>query len=167
VRPGLALYGCLPHPDFSSFVDLRAVMTLRTHILLIKPVAVGGGVGYGHRFRPARPSRVAVVPVGYAQGYPRALGDRAVALVRGSFAPVAGAVSMDYLTLDVTDVPAARVGDEVILWGGRGPDRIDVMDLGAKAGTIGYELLARVSPTIRRETVGSPHHLHSEEDPSP
>ena len=163
VRPGLLLYGCLPHPRFATRIRVAPVMTLRTRIAQIVNAAPGEGVGYGHRFVAARPTRLAALAIGYGQGYPRSLSQGGSVLVRGCHAPVAGAVSMDHVTVDVTEVPGAAEGDEVVLWGrDRGadaadprPDRvreIDVMELAARAGTIGYELLTRVGGRVERVT---------------
>jgi alanine racemase len=139
-------------------------MTLRTRIAQIVNAAPGEGVGYGHRFVAARPTRLAALAIGYGQGYPRSLSQGGSVLVRGCRAPVAGAVSMDHVTVDVTEVPGAAEGDEVVLWGRDAdaadaadprPDRvreIDVMELAARAGTIGYELLTRVGGRVERVT---------------
>ncbi|MDG2306544.1 MAG: alanine racemase [Candidatus Binatia bacterium] len=146
VRPGLLLYGCLPQrrPDPSvPSLDLRPVMELKTRILHVKTAPRGVGVGYGWTFETERETRLAIVPVGYGQGYPRALSNRGEVSVRGKRAPVAGTVSMDHTTIDVTEIEDAQPGDEVTLWGG--PDGPDVMDLAERAGTIGYELLTRIA----------------------
>lgn len=144
VRIGLLLYGCLPGSlDVSAGPpDLKPVMELRTHILHLKTAPAGSGVGYGWTFRTPRETRLAVLPVGYAQGYPRALSNQAEVAVRGQRAPVVGAISMDHTTIDVTDIDGAACGDEVTLWGGT--DGPEVMDLAERAGTIGYELLTRI-----------------------
>ncbi len=141
VRPGLLLYGCLP-PPWVGELDLKPVMELKTRILHVKTVPAGSKVGYGWTYETTRESRLAVLPVGYGQGYPRALSNRAEVSLRGGRAPVVGTISMDHTTIDVTEIEGARLGDEVTLWGGtHGPD---VMDLATRAGTIGYELLTRI-----------------------
>jgi alanine racemase len=159
VRPGLLLYGCLPHPRFSADVRVEPVMGLRTRVAQILEADPGEGVGYGHRFVTARPTRLAALAIGYGQGYPRSLSEGGYVLIRGRRAPVAGRVSMDHVTVDVTDVDGAAEGDEVVLWGrardggAAGTDDaagIDVMELAERAGTIGYELLTRVGGRIER-----------------
>ena len=125
-------------------------MHLRTRIVQLKTIPAGDRVGYGHTYAATRPTRLAVLPVGYAIGYPRALSNRGEVLVRGRRAPVAGTISMDHVTIDVTDVPDAAEGDVVTLWGSDGAAHLDVMELGARAGTIGYELLTCVSPRTPR-----------------
>lgn len=156
VRPGLLLYGCLPHPRFAADARVEPVMGLRTRIAQILEAAPGEGVGYGHRFVTARPTRLAALAIGYGQGYPRSLSESGYVLIRGRRAPVAGRVSMDHVTVDVTDIADAAEGDEVVLWG-RARDAgagevtgIDVMELAERAGTIGYELLTRVGGRVER-----------------
>ncbi len=155
VRVGLLLYGCAPHPALAAGLDLRPAMRLVTRVAQVKHIPAGDRVGYGWSFTARRPTTIAVLPVGYALGYPRALSNRAHVLVRGRRAPVVGAVSMDHVTLDVTDVPGVAPGDPVVLWGSDGNERIDVMELGALAGTIGYELLTGVSPRTPRVHLSS------------
>lgn len=150
VRAGIALYGGSPSPQLAGRLDLAPVMSLQTRIVQLKTIPAGDRVGYGHTWAATRPTRLAVVPVGYAIGYPRALSNRGEVLVRGRRAPVAGIVSMDHVTIDVSDVPDAAEGDVVTLWGTDGTQRLDVMELGARAGTIGYELLTCVSPRAPR-----------------
>lgn len=154
VRPGLLLYGCLPHPSFAATAHVAPVMTLRTRIAQIVHANGGEGVGYGHRFVASRPSRLAALAIGYGQGYPRALSREGWVFVRGQRAPIAGTISMDHVTVDVTDVPGVSEGDEVLLWGRARTDEgevaIDVMELAARAGTIGYELLTRVGDRVTR-----------------
>jgi alanine racemase len=155
VRPGLLLYGCLPHPSFAATASVEPVMTVRTRIAQILTADVSEGVGYGHRFVAARPTRLAALAIGYGQGYPRALSRDGYVLVRGRRAPIAGTVSMDHVTVDVTDIAEASEGDEVLLWGRERAGAaeaaaIDVMELATRAGTIGYELLAGVGDRVTR-----------------
>jgi alanine racemase len=159
VRPGLLLYGCLPHPRFASLVRVEPVMGLRTRIAQISDAAPGEGIGYGHRFVATRPTRLAALAIGYGQGYPRSLSQGGYVLLRGQRAPIVGAVSMDHITVDVTDVAGAAEGDDVVLWGrardgaeggAGGIAQIDVMELATRAGTIGYELLTRVGGRVER-----------------
>ena len=150
VRAGIALYGGAPSPHLAGRLDLEPVMSLRTRVLQVKTIPAGDRVGYGHTYAATRPTRLAVLPVGYAICYPRALSNRGEVLVRGRRAPVAGTVSMDHVTVDVTDVPDVAEGDVVTLWGSDGAQHLDVMELGARAGTIGYELLTCVSPRTPR-----------------
>lgn len=151
VRAGVALYGVSPDDAVSSeTLGVRPAMTLGARIIAVQNVSPGEAVGYGSRWKAARPSRIAVVACGYADGYPRSMPDGAPVWVEGRIAPLAGAVSMDMLTIDVTDVPEAQVGSRVELWG----RHIPVNDLARRCGTIGYELLcalARRVPFVIRE----------------
>lgn len=160
VRPGLALYGAMP----SRVVDLPGLepaLRLTTRIMAVHEIAVGTGVSYGALWRAARPSRIATLPVGYADGYPRHVQD-AQALLAGRRVPVVGAVCMDMLMIDVTDVPAgqATVGATVTLLGRDGEQEITVDELAASAGTVNYEILCGISKRVPRilldSTVSSP-----------
>ncbi|MFM7737238.1 MAG: alanine racemase [Alphaproteobacteria bacterium] len=149
VRPGLVLYGALPSPDLADRIGLRPVMQLRATVLQRKDLPPGHGVGYGSTHRMADHGHVAVLHLGYAQGVPRALSNRGVAILRGKPAPIVGLVSMDHTTIDVTGIPDARVGDEAILWGSDVKGN-DVMSVARLAGTIGYELLTGVPASLPR-----------------
>jgi len=121
-------------------------MRFVTRVITCRAVAPGGAVGYGGTFVARRPSVIATLPVGYADGYPRALSNRGQVAVRGARVPIAGRVCMDQTMIDVTDVPGVAPGDEVVLWGGALP----VEEVAACAETIPYELLARVGARVPR-----------------
>ena len=151
VRPGLLVYGCHPQgPAAADAVGLRPALRLRTAITQLKHLPVGAGVSYGRTFVASRPVRIAVIPIGYADGWARLLSNRGQALVHGRRVPVVGRVCMDLTLLDVTDCPDARVGDEVILIGRQGAEAIRVDEVAALQGTISYEVLARLGPRIPR-----------------
>ena len=142
VRAGVALYGASPDSHYTSEdLDIRPAMTLTAKILAIQNVPAGEAIGYGSRFVTHRDSRIAVVACGYADGYPRSTPDGTPTYVEGKIAPIAGAISMDMLTIDVTDVPEARLGSEVELWG----SHIPVNEVAKRCGTIGYELLCAIA----------------------
>lgn len=137
VRPGYAVYGGNPTPGKPN--PMKPVVTLRAQIIQVRTISAGDTVGYGAGFSAARPTTVATIPVGYADGYLRSLSGAGLARVAGIEVPVIGRVSMDLVTLDITDVPGdkADVGTWVeLIWGA---DMLD--DLATRAGTIGYELL--------------------------
>lgn len=140
VRPGLALYGVHPCPETREEVSLRPVMTAKARILSLKEVFPGEGIGYGPLYFASRPMKIALIPVGYDDGYLRALSNRGFAWVKGARVRVVGAVSMRLLALDVTEVPGVQVGDEVILLGGK-ESEVPAEELAQKAGLIPYELL--------------------------
>jgi len=150
VRPGIVLYGALPSDAFAGRLDLRSVMSWRTHIYQLKQVPVGTGVSYGHRFKAERPSVLAAIPVGYSDGYSRRLSGCGEVLVRGQRARVAGTVCMNWTMIDVSDIPGVQVGDRVTLLGGDGDNCIGAEELAAKAGTISYEIFCQVSKQIPR-----------------
>ena len=152
VRPGGVLYGLWrdvlpPQADGSA---LRPVLALRTRIMMSKWVAPGETLGYGRTFTAARPTRVATLPIGYADGYPRALSNRGRVLVRGQFAPVVGRISMDLTLVDVTDVPDVAAGDTVTLIGADGTQELPAEELARTADTISYELTCGISQRVRR-----------------
>jgi alanine racemase len=142
VRCGIALYGGSP--------PLTPVMRWRSEIVRLKALPAGHAVGYGTTFHTARPSRIATLPVGYADGYSRMHSNNGDVLVRGRRAPVVGRVSMDLVTIDVTDIPEAELGDEVVLLGAQGSERITAEELAAKTGTISYEVFCRVGRRVPR-----------------
>jgi alanine racemase len=149
VRPGLMLYGYDPLEQ-SSGADLRPVLSLVSRIAFLKKVPAGTPISYGRTFVTKRESRIATVPVGYADGYSRALSNRGEAIVRGRRVPVVGRVCMDMTMLDVTDVPQAQAGDEVVLIGRQGNERITADDIAARTGTIAYEVLCGIAGRVPR-----------------
>ena len=149
VRPGIALYGAPPSGHFTG-LGLRPVMRLVTAVALVREVPAGCGVSYGHRFVTARPSRIATLPVGYADGYNRLLTNQGEVLVRGRRAPVAGTVCMDWTMIDVTDVPGVAVGDEVTLLGPGPGGCISADEWAQKVDSISYEVFCRIGPRVPR-----------------
>ena len=148
VRCGILLYGCLPR-NVRSFSVVPA-MSFRSYILQVKPIAAGAPVGYGATYRRETPGKIALAAVGYADGYPRLLSNRADALVGGSRAPVVGRVSMDLIALDVTHLETVREGEEVVLFGAQNEGRILVEELADRVDTIPYEILCGVSARVPR-----------------
>ena len=141
IRPGFMLWGNSPfgEPQLEA-VRLRPVMTLASAVISVREIAAGECVGYGGSWQAQRPSRVATVTIGYGDGYPRTAANGTPVLVNGRRAALAGRVSMDMITVDVTDLPPVAVGDPVILWG----EGLPVGEVARHAGTIGYELLTRM-----------------------
>ena len=154
VRCGIALYGCSPFGGDPADHDLRPAMTLVSHLGAIRTVRSRESVGYGRLWRAARGTRVGVVPVGYADGYARALSGRAEVLVRGRRAPVIGAVSMDQMTIDLGPGATEEVGDEVVLLGAQGEERVSAEELAAARGTINYEITCAIGSRIPRVLEG-------------
>lgn len=150
VRPGLMLYGCSP---FRKTFDLRPVMGVKTRIITVRNVAAGTPLSYGRTFVTQRRSRIAVVPVGYADGYSRLLSNNAEMLVRGRRVPVVGRVCMDITLADITGIKDVTAGDEVFLLGGSGREQITASELSARADSIPYEILTSLGRSSRREYV--------------
>ncbi|MFA5516368.1 MAG: alanine racemase [Desulfuromonadales bacterium] len=149
VRPGIALYGALPAASFAG-LDLQPVMSFRTRVAQVKTVPAGAGVSYGHRFRADRPTTVAAIPVGYADGFSRQLSNRGEVLIRGRRARVAGAVCMDWTLLDVTHIPEVAVGDQVTLLGADNGNIVSAEEWAETIGTISYEVFCQVSKRVPR-----------------
>jgi alanine racemase len=150
VRGGLSLYGYRPAPWCGTDADLRMVLSLRSRVARVSEVDPGGTVGYGRTWAAGRPSRIALVMCGYADGYRRSLGNRAHVLVRGRRAPVVGRVAMDMCMVDVTAVPGAVAGDVVTLLGRDGEERVDADELASLADTISWEILAGITARVPR-----------------
>jgi alanine racemase len=148
VRPGLLLYGLVP-PPLAATLPLRPALSLTSRIVAVKGVRAGEGVGYGSKYTPEKPRSLAIIPAGYADGLDLRLASRGSVLVRGRRAPIVGSVCMDMLTADVTGLDVSP-GDEVVLIGEQGEDRIDVREMAAQIGTIPYEVLCRIGTRIER-----------------
>ncbi len=143
VRPGLLLYGC---GEFAGELGLRPVMTLKTTVSAVKDYAPDTSISYGRRFVTSRPTRMGVVPYGYADGFFRCLSNNCSLMTAQGLAPVRGRICMDMCMIDLTDLPGVQVGDEVEIFGAHN----SVNDLAAAAGTISYELLTAVSKRVPR-----------------
>lgn len=167
VRPGLLLYGYNP-AGRESPLPLQPVMRVATRVLVVRDLPAGVGVSYGRTWITPRPSRIATLPVGYADGYPRALSNRGEVLIHGHRAPVRGRVCMDLTMVDVTDVPApVDAGDEVVLLGEQGNQKITAWDLAEQADTIPYEILAGLSDRVPRVYIGGAPAARPSEEPVP
>jgi len=147
IRPGLMLYGVSPLAGRTALqCGLEPAMSFEGHLLTVRDLAEGATVGYGADWQAARDSRIGVVNIGYADGYPWRLSNEAKVCVAGSAVPVIGRVSMDMISVDLTDVPEAGPGDAVVLWG----QEPTVTELAELAGTSPYELLTRVGSRVVR-----------------
>ena len=148
VRPGILLYGIVP-PPLASTLSLTPIMTLGSRVVAVKGLRPGEGVGYGVKFSSGQPATIAIVPAGYADGLDLRLAGRGAVLIRGRRAPIVGSVCMDMLIADVTGLDVSP-GDEVVIIGSQGRDRIDVREMAAQIGTIPYEILCRIGSRIER-----------------
>ena len=157
VRPGIALYGyTLPlrstkaSADSRPTIRVRPALSWRTRIISIRQFAAGQPVGYGGTYTTTSPSRIAVLPVGYADGYRRALSNRGRVIIRNGYAPIVGAVSMDLTLVDVSRIPGAAEGDDAMLIGSRGSLKVDAAELAELSGTVPYEILCGISKRVPR-----------------
>ena len=150
VRPGLMLYGIYPSPGMASQVALKPVLSWKTRILQLKKIPKGSSISYGQTFVTRRESLIATLPVGYADGYPRLLSNRGAVLVRGKRAPIVGRVCMDLTMIDVTDIRGVQQGDEVVLLGHQGREKLSADEMALWAETISYEILTSISARVPR-----------------
>ncbi len=161
-RVGIGLYGLWPSKETllsalaqgQDTLRLEPAMAWKTRVVQVKDVPAGAYVGYGCTYRCTRPTRLAVLPVGYANGLDRRLSNQGHVLVRGARAPIRGRVCMNLCMIDVTDIPAARLEDEVVLLGSQGEERVSAEQLAAWMGTINYEVVTRADPHAPRVLVG-------------
>lgn len=155
VRPGLALYGCYPSADPQwQRTPLVPVMTVASSVVQVEDAPADKGISYGHLDKTRRPSRLAVLPIGYADGFSRLLsGGIGQVLIRGQRAPIMGRVCMNVTVVDVTDIPGARRGDEVIIMGRQGNDQISADEIAAWMGTISYEVLCLLGNNMPRQYI--------------
>ncbi len=153
VRPGISLYGGLTGGPFAHPLSQQPVMRFVSQVAQLKDVPAGEGVSYGHRFVTSNPTRLAAVPVGYADGYNRLLTNRGEVLIDGRRAPVVGTVCMDWILIDVTRLPDVQVGDQVTLLGRDGDAIITAEEWADKVGTITYEVFCNISKRVPRLAV--------------
>lgn len=147
VRPGIMLYGASPFDETSAAsLGLEPVMTLASRIIAVQEVGPGEAIGYGPIFRAERKMRIGIVACGYADGYPRHAGNGTPILIEGRLTGTLGRVSMDMLYADISDIPEAGIGSEVVLWG----KGLPVEDVAKACGTISYELLCALAPRVPR-----------------
>ncbi|MCG2768626.1 MAG: alanine racemase, partial [Anaerolineae bacterium] len=150
VRLGIAMYGLNPSTQVKCPSGFRSALIFKTQIAQVKDLPVGSYISYGCTYCTSRPSRIAVIPVGYADGFRRAPSDWGDVLVRGQRAPIVGRVCMDQTMIDVTDVPGVRQGDDVVLIGRQGRDVITVEEVAERLGTINYEVVSEILARVPR-----------------
>jgi len=150
VRPGISIYGCYPSSQVSNSVQLRPALSLKSRIVRLHDLAPGETVSYGGTWMAQKPTRIALVPCGYADGLPRILSNKGSMLIRGSRAPIVGRICMDQCVVDVGHIPGVALGDEVVVIGKQWGGQIAVEELADLAGTINYEILCAISPRVPR-----------------
>jgi alanine racemase len=163
LRPGLSLYGYAPRltdtwteagetvvPDDIELLKLSPVLEWKTRVASLRSIDTGESAGYNSTFRAYRPTRLALLPIGYADGLSRLLSNRGSVLVRGQRVPIAGRISMDQTILDVTDIPGVAIGDEAVIIGQQGGESITAYELADLIGTIPYEVLCNIAARVPR-----------------
>jgi len=155
VRPGISLYGCFPAQEMkaNTTIQLKPVMSFKTRVIQVKKVPAGYGISYGHTFRTTRPTRLAVLPVGYADGYLRRLAGRAEVMINGCRVPVLGRICMNACMADITDIGQVKVGDEVVIMGRQGKAEITADEIARWSDTISYEILCLFGSSNQRNQI--------------
>ena len=150
MRLGIVIYGLYPSEEIDKSVVLKPAMSLKSKVIHVKELEAGRGIGYGWTYVTEKPTKVATVSAGYADGYPRALSGNGKVIIKGEFAPILGRVCMDQIMIDVTDIEDVRVGDEVVLFGKQGENDIPVEDIAEVANSFNYETVCRISRRVPR-----------------
>ena len=150
VRPGLTLYGVYPGPGYESVLPVKPVLTLKSQVVYFKVVKKGAGVSYGHKWHAQHDTRVVTIPIGYGDGYLRALSNRASVIIRGKRSPIVGVVCMDQLMVNIGPEGEGYNDDEVILIGSSGNERVSVEELAAHIETTPHEILVSLNQRIPR-----------------
>jgi alanine racemase len=150
VRPGLLIYGIAPTPASVPPFPLRRALTLKSTVIHVRDLEPGSAISYGRTFIAPTPMQVALVSLGYGDGYPRLASNRGAMLIRGQRAPIRGRICMDQMIVDITDIPDVHVGDEVIAIGPQGDDEITAEEVGSWAETINYEVVTDLLPQVVR-----------------
>ncbi len=155
VRPGIILYGCAPEQRFvgKDMESFSPVMSFKSRVVQVKDVPAGQGLSYGHIYTTSRPTRLAVLPVGYADGYLRGLSGKAEVLIHGKRLPVLGRICMNACMVDITDVEGVGVGDEVVFMGNQGDECISAEEIAKWMDTIDYEVLCLIGSKNRHEYI--------------
>ncbi|MES2965704.1 MAG: alanine racemase C-terminal domain-containing protein, partial [Bdellovibrionota bacterium] len=152
-RPGIGLYGCEPPTDEDTKIGLMPSLALKSHLAAVHKVEMGGRVSYGPTWTAGSEATVGVLPIGYADGYRRALSNKASVLYRGKRCPQIGTICMDYLMIDITEAEdgiSAKLGEEVVLIGEQGDEVITPQTMADWAGTIPYEILTGIGERVPR-----------------
>ena len=150
MRLGIVIYGLYPSEEIDKSVVLKPAMTLKSRVVHIKTLEAGRGIGYGWTYVTDKPTKVATVSVGYADGYPRALSNNGRVLIHGQYAPILGRVCMDQIMIDVTDIDDVKIRDEVVLFGTQGENHISIEEVAEPANSFNYEMACHVSRRVPR-----------------
>ena len=148
VRPGIMLYGYRPGTNAEETVKLQPLMKVSTYVVQTRSVTPGDAVGYNGSYQVTKPARIAVLPVGYAHGYPRLLSNKGMVLIQGHRVPIVGKICMDMMLVDTTGLPEVQPGDEVVLMGEQGTESISAEDIAGWVGTIPYEIICNLGSKV-------------------
>lgn len=151
VRPGIMLYGCYPSEHMKTVLNLRPVMSVKTAVMHLKWMGKGLPISYGRTFHTQRPSLIATLPIGYADGLDRGLSNKGSVLIGGRRCPIVGTVCMDLIMVDVTELENVKIGDEAVIIGKQGDEEITAEEVAAMLDTISYEVLCGISARVPRE----------------
>jgi len=149
-RPGLIIYGMYPKHTFPKLIKLKPVLSLKTRVVFLKDIPPGRSISYGRTFISQRDSKIATLPIGYADGYHRGLSNKAEVLICGQYAPIIGKITMDQTMIDVGHIRGVKIGDEVVLIGKQGRHEIRIEKLARLAGTIAYDFICAISNRVPR-----------------
>lgn len=149
-RPGLIIYGMYPKHTFPKLIKLKPILSLKTRVVFLKDIPPGRSISYGRTFISQKPTKIATLPIGYADGYHRGLSNKAGVLIRGQFAPIVGKITMDQMMVDVGHIRGVKIGDEVVLIGKQGRHEIRIEKLARLAGTIAYDFVCGISNRVPR-----------------
>jgi alanine racemase len=150
VRPGIAIYGMDPSTEWPPVFEIHPALSLKSRVSRIHELTTGDGVSYGRTFIAQKPTRAALVPIGYGDGYHRILSNRGSVLIGGKRAPIIGRVSMDQIVVDIDDISGVRLDDDVVILGRQGQEFIRAEEVAELAGTINYEVTTSLLPRVAR-----------------
>lgn len=150
VRPGLAIYGMLPHPSLAKRISLKPALSVKTHVMFLKQIPKGRSISYGRTFISSKPMAIATLPIGYSDGYFRILSNRACVIIGGKLVPIVGRVTMDQIVVDVSKLKSVKIGDEAVVLGRRGQASVTADDLARWADTINYEVTCNLGNRLNR-----------------
>ena len=155
VRPGIMSYGLWPSADVDHTFDIRPVLSWKAQVIFVKELPAGRGISYGKTFVTEKPSRIATLPLGYADGLMRLLSNKGQVLIKGQRVPIIGRICMDQCMIDVSNVEGVEAGEEVVLIGYQGEEHISAEEMAATVGTINYEITCAISKRVPRYYVGA------------
>lgn len=150
VRPGIMLYGLRPSAEVDQDIKLKPILSWKSRVVFVKEVSAGTAISYGSTYITDKKSRIATIPLGYADGYPRLLSNKGYVLIAGQQAPIVGRICMDQFMVDVTDISGVNVGDDVVLIGEQGQKEISATEIADMVGTINYEITCLISKRVPR-----------------